>query len=68
LLQQSQEVLRATGDIKKGLIVLIKPSDKSSYKKLVDIIDELTITNVNTYSIVDISSDELALMKEIKIY
>jgi len=68
LLNQSQEVLRTTGDIKKGLIVLIKPSDKSNYKNLVDVIDELTIANVNTYSIVDILPDDLAVMKKNNIY
>lgn len=68
LLKQSQEVVKKTGDIKKGLIVLIKPSDKSNYKNLVDVIDELTITNVSTYSIVDISSKDLAVMKENEIY
>lgn len=68
LLKQSQEVVKTTGDIKKGLIVLIKPSDKSNYKNLVDVIDELTITNVSTYSIVDISSKDLAVMKENEIY
>ena len=33
---------------KKGLIVLIKPDDKSKYKNLVDILDEMLITNVAT--------------------
>lgn len=68
LLQQSREVLKTTGEIKKGLIVLIKPSDKSNYKNLVDIIDELTIANVNTYSIVEISPEDLAVMKVNGIY
>jgi biopolymer transport protein ExbD len=48
---------------KKGLIVLIKPDDKSKYKNLVDILDEMLITNVARYAIVDLSESELELIK-----
>ena len=48
---------------KKGLIVLIKPDDKSKYKNLVDILDEMLITNVARYAIVAVSENELELIK-----
>ena len=48
---------------KKGLIVLIKPDDKSKYKNLVDILDEMLICNVSRYAIVDVSANELELIK-----
>jgi biopolymer transport protein ExbD len=48
---------------KKGLIVLIKPDDKSKYKNLVDILDEMLVCNVARYAIVDVSENELDLIK-----
>jgi len=48
---------------KKGLIVLIKPDEKSRYKNLVDILDEMLVCNVARYAIVDVSESELELIK-----
>lgn len=48
---------------KKGLIVLIKPDSTARYKNLVDILDEMLITNVARYAIVDLSESELELIK-----
>ncbi|REJ80977.1 MAG: biopolymer transporter ExbD [Bacteroidetes bacterium] len=48
---------------KRGLIVLIKPDDKSKYKNLVDILDEMIVTNVGRYAIVDLSDSERELIK-----
>ena len=48
---------------KKGLIVLIKLTDKATYKNMVDILDEIAITKVQTYAIVDISKPEEELLK-----
>lgn len=64
LLEKKQRVLAATQDETKGLIVIIKPSDKSNYRNLVDILDEMIITNINTYAIVDISPEEVELLQE----
>ena len=68
LIENNKNVLQQTGDPKKGLIVLIKPSDKSTYKNLVDILDEMKISNIQTYAIVDIFDQELELMKRDGIY
>ncbi|HCN85142.1 MAG TPA: biopolymer transporter ExbD, partial [Sphingobacteriaceae bacterium] len=58
-----------TKDPKKGLLVLIKPSDKSTYRNLVDILDEMKISDVQTYAIVDITTQEVdGLLKRDNIY
>ncbi len=66
--EKIKEVRGITGDPKKGLIVLIKPSDKSNYRNLVDILDEMKISDVQTYAIVDITNPEIGLMKRDGIY
>ena len=68
ILEKKKDVLAVTGDPKKGLIVLIKASDKANYKNLVDILDEMAITKPQTYAIVDIMDAEIELLKEHKIY
>lgn len=62
ILSRVQSVPTVTGDPKKGLIVIIKPSKKSTYKNLVDILDEMAICKVPTYAIVDITKEEDALL------
>ena len=63
LLKQVQTVPQITGDPKKGLIVIIKPTKKSSYRNLVDVLDEMAICGVETYAIVnDITPAELKLV------
>lgn len=63
LLKQVKSVPQITGDAKKGLIVIIKPTKKSTYKNLVDILDEMAICGVETYAIVnDITAAELKLV------
>lgn len=47
----------------KGLVVLIKPSDKSRYKNVVDILDEMTISNLARFALVDITPEDEELVK-----
>ncbi len=63
LIEQSKKVIAATGDPKKGLIVLIKPSDQSNYRNFVDILDEMKVSNINQYAIVEISDPDIELLK-----
>jgi len=65
LLDNYQRVKQQSG---KEMIVLIKPSEKSNYKNLVDILDELKITNVQIYAIVDITSAEIESLKRDNLY
>jgi biopolymer transport protein ExbD len=65
ILDKVKAVKAATG---KDLMVLLKPSDKSNYKNLVDILDEMKITNVQSYAIVDITTPEVGLLQRDNIY
>jgi biopolymer transport protein ExbD len=53
LLTRKKLVLEYTGNKDKGMIVIIKPSKKSNYRNLVDILDEMAIVDVPTYAIVN---------------
>nr|WP_309756790.1 biopolymer transporter ExbD [Flavobacterium sp.] len=64
LLKRKKSVVEYTGDKEKGLIVIIKPSKKSNYRNLVDILDEMAIVGVPTNAIVnDFSPEELKLLE-----
>ncbi|MCD0467334.1 biopolymer transporter ExbD [Flavobacterium sp. ENC] len=55
LLTQKKAVLAYSaglGKPKNGIIVIIKPTKKSNYRNLVDILDEMAISGVDTYAIV----------------
>ena len=61
LLEQKKAVLAystAKGKPDQGMIVIIKPSKKSNYRNLVDVLDEMAITNIPTYAIVNEYSPE----------
>lgn len=64
LLSKVKSVVAKYGDPKKGLIVLVKASKKSKYKNLVDILDEIAITKVPTYAIVDITPEDNAMLEK----
>jgi len=66
LLKQKKNVLAysaALGKPKNGIIVIIKPTKKSNYRNLVDILDEMAISGVETYAIVpEFSPEETKLV------
>ena len=63
LLKRKELVFQYTGNKDKGMIVIIKPSKKSTYKNLVDILDEMAIVDVPTYAIVnEFTPEETALL------
>ena len=47
------------------MIVLIKPADTSIYKNVVDILDEMNISNIKRYALVDITPEDLELIKNL---
>lgn len=55
LLEKNQEI--------SDLIVLIKPSDQSQYENLVDILDEMHISNIARYALVDATPEDMELIK-----
>jgi biopolymer transport protein ExbD len=48
----------------KEMVVLIKPSDESKYKNVVDILDEMNISNIARFALVDITNVDKELIKE----
>ena len=47
-------------------IVIIKATDESTYKNLVDILDEMQICNIGRYAVVDITDYDKSLIKDKK--
>jgi biopolymer transport protein ExbD len=47
----------------EDFMVVIKPTDESTYKDFVDILDEMNINLVDRYALVDISEPEVQLVK-----
>jgi biopolymer transport protein ExbD len=68
LVENAKKVIAATGDPSKGLIVLIKPSEHSNYRNFVDILDEMKVSNIERYAIVEISDPDIALLKRDGLY
>ncbi|HEY2583484.1 MAG TPA: biopolymer transporter ExbD, partial [Mucilaginibacter sp.] len=65
IIETGKRVQAATG---KSMIVLIKPAEHSVYANLVDALDEVNITKVQTYAIVDISKTDIDLLKQKGMY
>ncbi len=63
LIDRRNLVVQNTGNPRKGLIVLIKPSEKSNFKNLVDVLDEMAIVKIRTYAVVDIIPEEIELLE-----
>ncbi|GAA4334186.1 biopolymer transporter ExbD [Mucilaginibacter gynuensis] len=65
LIEKGKEIQDKFG---KYMVVIIKPSAKSVYKNTVDIIDEMNITAVKSYAIVDITPVEIGLLQKDGLY
>jgi biopolymer transport protein ExbD len=64
IIKRKAAVLEYTGSKDKGMIVIIKPSKSSNYKNVIDILDEMAITSVPTYTIVnDFTPEEQKLLE-----
>ncbi|MEY4874955.1 MAG: hypothetical protein RL708_104 [Bacteroidota bacterium] len=50
-----------------GAVVLIKPDEKSNYKNVVDILDEMKICDIKVYAIVDISKPEKEMIQNVAV-
>lgn len=68
LLRKLKEIPQLTGDPDKGLIVVIRPSDKSTHRNLVDILDEMNIVQAKQYMIGTISEPEIDVLKRDNLY
>jgi biopolymer transport protein ExbD len=52
----------------QGMIVIVSPSDKSVYKNMVAVMDELNITNIDQRAIVKILPVDIELLKRDNLY
>lgn len=70
ILNKSKEVMADPRRKKpdETLVIIIKPSEKSTYKNLVDILDEMAITQEKRYAIVDITPEDVQMLTEKSIY
>ncbi|WP_428225645.1 ExbD/TolR family protein [Flavobacterium sp.] len=64
LIQKNKDIQAYYGDPKKGIIVLVKASKKSTYGNLVHVLDELVIAKAPVYAVVDITPEEEAFLKD----
>jgi biopolymer transport protein ExbD len=48
---------------KEDLVIVIKPSNESTYRDVVDILDEMAINDISRYALVDIADVEGQLVK-----
>jgi biopolymer transport protein ExbD len=60
-------LLEKQAEIGKKFVVLIKPSDGSTYRNVVDILDEMAITNIRSYALVDIDPADKDLLAAQKL-
>ena len=50
----------------RDFVVVIKPDDEATYRNTVDMLDEMTINNVKRYAMVDITPQELEVVKKVE--
>lgn len=61
ILDKKSKVESAFG--KDETIILIKPTDEASYKNVVDMLDEMQITGIQRYVMIDVSAAEMSFIK-----
>jgi biopolymer transport protein ExbD len=60
-----RKVLQEKNAIIREMVVLIKPSNDAIYKNVVDILDEMSISDIKRYALVDITPVDLGLIKNL---
>jgi biopolymer transport protein ExbD len=66
LIDQNKLITQASGG--KPMIVIVSPSDKSTYNNVVTVMDELNIVDIEQRAIVDITPMDLDLLKKDNLY
>jgi biopolymer transport protein ExbD len=64
LIEKNKEVEASHAGPDNFMIVLVKPSDKATYKNFVSMMDEITITGIKSYGVVPILPVEVELLKK----
>ncbi len=49
-------------DANRKLVVLIKAKDESRYQNMIDVLDEISITKIERYAIVDFTDDDQSII------
>lgn len=57
------EIVRKKQQADTNVVVVIKPNNESTYKNFIDILDEMSISVIKRYAVVDISDVEDQLIK-----
>jgi biopolymer transport protein ExbD len=47
------------------MVVLIKPSDDAVYKNVVDVLDEMNISDIKRFALIDITPEDLNIIKKL---
>lgn len=69
LLEKNKAILAQGGAKNNGVFVIIVPSDKSTYKNFVDILDEMKIVNIQSNAVrPDMGEPEVDLLKKQNLY
>ena len=58
LIRQKQRALEANGIDRKEMVLIVRPSEKSNYQNVIDILDEVTINALKYYSLTDLTEEE----------
>jgi biopolymer transport protein ExbD len=61
-----RKVLLEKNSTIQDMVVLIKATDAAVYKNVVDILDEMNISNIKRYALIDISPDDLEELQKLK--
>jgi biopolymer transport protein ExbD len=64
LIEKNKEVEASHAGPDNFMIVLVKASDKATYKNFVSMMDEITITGIKSYGVVPILPVEVELLKK----
>lgn len=64
LIEENKKVEASHAGPDNFMIVLVKPSDHSTYKDFVNMMDEINITGIKSYGVVDITPAEVAQLKK----
>jgi biopolymer transport protein ExbD len=64
LVEQDKKIQATHAGPNNYMIVLVKPSDHSTYKDFVNILDEINIAGIQSMGVVDITPAEIGLLKK----
>jgi biopolymer transport protein ExbD len=68
LIEKNKEIEASHAGPDNYMVVLIKPSEKATYKDFVNMMDEISITRMKSYAVVPITPVEIELLKKDQLY